>query len=62
LSTQAISLGCNALDGLLRGGIERGEVTLIYGEAATGKTTVAIQAAVLAAAKGLKVLFIDCDN
>jgi DNA repair protein RadB len=62
LSTHAISLGCNALDGLLRGGIERGEITLLYGEAATGKTTAAIQAAVLAAAKGLKVLFIDCDN
>ena len=60
--THAISLGCNALDELLRGGIEAGEITLLYGEAATGKTTAAIQAAVLAAAKGLKVLFIDCDN
>lgn len=40
----------------------RGEITLLYGEAATGKTTAAIQAAVCAAAKGSKVLFIDCDN
>ena len=47
---------------MLQGGIERGEITLFYGEAATGKTTAAIQAAILTAMKGLKVLFIDCDN
>jgi DNA repair protein RadB len=58
----AISTGCNVLDGLLQGGIGRGEITLFYGEAATGKTTVAIQAAVAAAIKGLKVLFVDCDS
>jgi DNA repair protein RadB len=50
------------LDGLLQGGIGRGEITLFYGEAATGKTTVAIQAAIAAAMKGLKVLFVDCDS
>jgi DNA repair protein RadB len=57
-----MSIGCNALDGLLQGGIARGEITLLYGEAATGKTTAAIQAAFVAATRGLKVLFIDCDN
>jgi len=50
------------LDRLLRGGFHRGDVTLIYGEAATGKTTVAVQAATSAARKGLKVLYIDSDH
>ena len=60
--SHALSTGCNALDSLLQGGIGRGEITLFYGEAATGKTTVAIQAALAAAMKGLKVLFVDCDS
>ena len=39
-----------------------GEVSLIYGEAATGKTTTVIQAATASAAKGLKVIYIDSDR
>jgi DNA repair protein RadA len=39
-----------------------GEVALVYGEAATGKTTTVIQAATAAAAKGLKVLYVDADH
>lgn len=61
-SSNSISTGCDTLDRLLQGGIERGEITLVYGEAATGKTTVAVQAAINAASKGLKVMFMDCDN
>jgi len=39
-----------------------GEAALIYGEAATGKTTTAIQAATACAARGLKVVYIDSDR
>jgi len=60
--SHAISTGCNSLDRLLQGGIARNEITLIYGEAATGKTTAAIQVAILTALGGFKVLFIDSDN
>lgn len=60
--TQELSTGCSGLDKLLQGGIEQGEITLLYGESATGKTTVCIQAATSIATKGLKVLFIDSDN
>jgi DNA repair protein RadB len=60
--TQELSTGCIGLDKLLQGGIERGEITLLYGESATGKTTACIQAATSIATKGLKVLFIDSDN
>jgi DNA repair protein RadB len=57
-----IPIGCQGLDNLLRGGFSRGEITLIYGEAATGKTTAVIQAATSAAKLGLKVLYIDSDR
>jgi DNA repair protein RAD51 len=33
-----LSTGCNALDELLKGGIETGSITEIYGEFRTGKT------------------------
>lgn len=57
-----IPSGCPRLDELLRGGYARGEVTLIYGEASTGKTTAVIQAATSAARMGLKVLYVDSDH
>jgi DNA repair protein RadA len=47
---------------MLRGGFTRGEVALIYGEAATGKTAAVIQAATASAANGLKVVYIDSDR
>lgn len=57
-----IPSGCPSLDELLRGGYGKGEVTLIYGEASTGKTTAVIQAATSAAKTGLKVLYVDSDH
>jgi Rad51 len=39
-----------------------GELALIYGEAATGKTTAVIQAATASATKGSKVVYIDSDH
>jgi RecA/RadA recombinase len=47
---------------MLNGGFNEGDLALVYGEAATGKTTVVIQAAVAAATKGLKVVYIDSDR
>ena len=47
---------------MLSGGFARGEVTLVYGEAATGKTTTVIQASTSAARMGLKVIYIDSDH
>jgi len=58
----AISTGCTSLDRLLDGGIPYSNVSLVYGEAETGKTTLAIQCAVNCARNGQKVIFIDADN
>ena len=59
---ERIPTGCSSLDKLLNGGLARGEVALVYGEAATGKTTTVIQAAVAAAKLGLKILYLDSDH
>jgi len=53
---------CDPLDALLGGGFTVGEVIVVYGEARTGKTTLAIQTAVEAARRGSKVVYIDTDR
>ncbi|MEJ2241358.1 MAG: ATPase domain-containing protein [Candidatus Bathyarchaeota archaeon] len=57
-----IQTGCNSLDKLLGGGFPTGSISLIYGEAETGKTSLAIQCVVNCARKGFKSLFIDNDG
>ncbi|MEM2254130.1 MAG: ATPase domain-containing protein [Candidatus Bathyarchaeia archaeon] len=59
---QKIPTGCRKLDEILEGGLPIGSVSLIYGEAETAKTTLAIQCAVNCAKNGAKVLFVDCDS
>lgn len=51
-SSEQISAGIPALDALLGGGLGRGTSTLILGPAGTGKSSVACQYAVTAAARG----------
>lgn len=41
-----VATGCMSVDGLLLGGFQRGCLTEVYGESGSGKTQVAIQAAV----------------
>jgi DNA repair protein RadB len=57
-----ISSACSTIDALLAGGFPCGAISLIYGEASTGKTSLAIQCAVNCAKEGFKVIFIDGDN
>jgi DNA repair protein RadB len=54
--------GCISLDKLLGGGFPTEAVSLVYGEAETGKTSLAIQCAVNCARRGIKSLFIDTDG
>ena len=51
-----------SLDKLLGGGFPTESVSLIYGEAETGKTSLAVQCAVNCARRGNKSLFIDTDG
>lgn len=57
-----IPTGCSSLDEQLRGGLLEGNIVLVYGEAETGKTTLAIQCAVNCARMDYKTIFIDCDH
>jgi recombination protein RecA len=60
---EAVSLGSLSLDvatGI--GGIPKGRFTEIYGPEGTGKTTLALQAAMNEVKKGSNVLYIDAEN
>lgn len=57
-----LTTGCSSLDTLLEGGLPLPGVTLAYGEAETGKTSLAIQCAIYCARRGQKTLFIDSDG
>lgn len=54
--------GCGNLDGLLGGGVECGSVTLLYGEAGTGKTNICLQTAYGVVRSGRKVAYVDTEG
>jgi DNA repair protein RadB len=57
-----IAFACPSLDSLLEGGVETGCVTLIYGEAGTGKTNLCLVLARNVALAGKKVIYIDTEG
>lgn len=60
--TEKISSGNKVIDSLLGGGLEKNNINMFYGEAATGKTTLCLLFAAEMASKGKKVLFLDSEN
>src|SRR2546422_9531612 len=58
---ERLSTGTSGLDRLLKGGFALRQINLVYGEASTGKTVLAMQSALTAAARGFKVFFVDAD-
>ncbi len=58
-----VPTGSGSLDALLSGGLSRGSVTLVYGEPASGKTTLALSAAanLLRLDHAAKLVYIDSD-
>ena len=61
-SRQAMTSGIEALDALLGGGVEQGSSTLVLGPAGTGKSTVVLQFAVAAIARGEKAAVFVFDE
>jgi RecA/RadA recombinase len=57
-----VPTGSISLNKLIGGGFPADGVSLIYGEAETGKSSLAIQCAVNCARRGYKSLFIDTDG
>lgn len=61
-SKNAISTGREWLDEMLSGGFPCDGLSLVYGEASTGKTTLAMHCAIETARDDAKTLFIDSDD
>ena len=59
---QVLPLDCVSLDQLLLGGLERGVITKVYGEAGSGKTTMCLQAARECVKKDFQVVFLDTEG
>lgn len=57
-----VPIGSPALDGLIGGGLEGGTITLLFGEAGTGKTNICLQVARNVALDGKKVVYIDTEG
>ena len=57
-----VPTGCGSLDELLEGGLPADGISLVYGEAETGKSSLAVQCAVNCARIGYKSIFIDTDG
>jgi len=62
LLQRVIQTGCVSLDKLLNGGLPTNGVSLFYGEAETGKSSLAVQCAVNTARMGCKTIYIDSDG
>lgn len=57
-----ITTGCSSVDDLLGGGFDRGAITQLYGPPASGKTNLALAAAIETAAMGERALYIDTED
>jgi len=57
-----LSSGSDAIDRLLGGGFPFHQISLLYGEAATGKTILSMQCILEAARKEYKVFYLDSDQ
>ncbi len=61
-SVSHLPIGSLALDELLEGGLEGGAITLLFGEAGSGKTNICLQVARNVALAGKKVVYIDTEG
>src|SRR2546425_29233 len=59
---ERLGTGCSNLDRLLRGGFPLNLISLVYGEASTGKTVLCMQCAVDSAFHKFKVFYVDTDQ
>lgn len=62
LQIKKLSLGIEALDAILDGGLPRGRITEIYGTEGSSKTTLALHAIANVQAEGGLAVFIDAEH
>ncbi len=61
-AAEPITSGSEAVDGLLGGGYRPGQIVEYYGASGTGKSQLAMQAALCGAKEGKKVLYVDTEG
>src|SRR2546423_13965041 len=61
-SQMTVALGCRALDDLLGGGVEEGCITLLHGEAGSGKTNFCLQLARNGVRAGRKAVYLHTEG
>ncbi|MFQ3307901.1 MAG: DNA repair protein RadB [Candidatus Nanohaloarchaea archaeon] len=61
-TVERLKTGCEPIDDLLNGGIEKGIITNVYGESGTGKTNFCIQVAKQVAENGKTPVYIDTEG
>jgi len=61
VEVERLSTSCESIDELLRGGVEKGIITNVYGESGSGKTNFAIQLAAQVTSEGHKVAYVDTE-
>lgn len=61
MKVDRVSTGSEIIDDLLKGGLEKGVITNVYGESGTGKTNFCVQA-VAEVAKENKVAYVDTEG
>lgn len=61
-TVERLPTGCEPIDTLLNGGIEKGIITNVYGESGTGKTNFCIQIAARVAENGNTPVYIDTEG
>ncbi len=57
-----LATGCKSIDEFTSGGIKTREITLVYGESGSGKTTFLLQCIRNCTLRGARAIFIDADN
>ncbi len=57
-----VAIDCPSLDDILDGGIETGCITLLFGEAGSGKTNLCLQLARNVVRSGKKVIYLDTEG
>lgn len=62
MEVERVSTGSEPIDSLLKGGVEKGIITNIFGASGTGKTNLCVQVAAEVAENGGNVVYIDTER
>lgn len=62
MEVERVSTGSEPIDSFLKGGLETGIITNVFGESGSGKTNFCVQVAAHLASEGEKVVYIDTEK